>query len=482
MPPKPPAAKRNNTKPLHWNTISNLRVGKTLYGKEDFQAIATLDEDVMKELETKFSNAPPPKVFADQEEEATKAKGPKTAGILEAQRITNIEIMLKKFDATPSEIAQAVQTLDPLAKTLTLDNVGALVANSLKPEELEMAKAFAADAEGVQKLNKAEALAYHIARVPRWQAKIKTMYTMRTSDELVGEIRTAISTVVEACKQVSKSEKFKRVLAMVLAIGNYMNAGTAKGSARGFRIDSLQKLSETKMREGGLTLLHYVAATLQKKHPETLSFGDDMKSVPQAKRMAKEDIAKEVLTFQSCITVMGREVTAMSKEDAASGKRSGPISSPPPPPASRKKRTKLGEQPTDGAPDTTVDAEEGNPKRTPLEVAVDIHRRAENDLSDLKILHEDMLKRFAELATYLGEDARAAKIEELFQTVAQFIEAFNKCVDDNKKRAEDEARKERLAKRKAEDDQKRKARLEKKLAVEGTDPGGSTVVAEKVEG
>lgn len=465
-----------------------------MFANEEFQAIATLDDDIKMDLQAKFSSAPKPKVFVDEEKEesAGDAKGPKTAGILEAKRMTNIEIMLKKFDATPKEIAEAVRTLDPLGETLSLDNVNALISNYLKPEELELAKAFDGDAEEIESLNRAEGLAYYIARVPRWQAKVKTMFTMHNSQNLVKEITATIDAVINATKEVSTSQKLKRVLASVLAIGNYMNAGTAKGSAKGFRLDSLQKLSETKMREGGQTLLHYMVYILGKKHPDCLSFADDMPSVNAAKRMAKEDIAKEVLTYQGCVTVMGREVTVMMQEAAGSNGKRSSQGKPLPPPVVKKdsdgvptigattETSKVSDAPdvaekadTDGSAgggDTAKKKECNKPKRTALEIAIEMHRDAETNLTLITSKHEEMLRRFSEIAAYLGEDTRHAKIEELFATIANFIEMFNKCVKENKERQENEALKARMEKRKAEEEEKAKARAAAKAKLKAEIP------------
>lgn len=474
LPVKKP--KRSTTKPLHWNTLPNKRFVSSVFANEEFQAFATLEDDIKNDLEEKFSNAPKKKIVVD-EDEKEEEKGPKNAGILEAQRITNLEIMLKKFEATPKQIAEAVRTLDPLAETLSLDNVNALISNYLKPEELELAKNWNGDAEAIAGLNRAEGLAYYIARVPRWQSKVKTMFTMHNSQNLVKEITTSIDTVINATQEVAGSQKLKRVLASVLAIGNYMNAGTAKGSAKGFRLDSLQKLSETKMRDGGQTLLHYMVQVLAKKHPECLSFDEDMPSIIGAKRMAKEDIAKEVLTYQGCVTVMGKEVTVMMKEatDKKAKEHAGKAA---PPPAGAAKtddnedgKTADGEgaNANDGKGDEangeTVERKESKaPKKTALEVATEMHREAETNLGNITKKHEEMLSRFGDLASYLGEDTRSSKIEELFATLANFVGMFQRCVKENQEREENDARKARMEKRKADEEEKKKAKEAAKAA------------------
>ena len=55
------------------------------------------------------------------------------------------------------------------------------------------------------------------------------------------------------------SKALKQVIEYALAIGNYLNGGTNKGAAWGFKVDSLNKLIGTKTLDNKSTLLHYMA-------------------------------------------------------------------------------------------------------------------------------------------------------------------------------------------------------------------------------
>ena len=47
----------------------------------------------------------------------------------------------------------------------------------------------------------------------------------------------------KACKELRSSDKFVVVLRYVLAVGNYLNAGSNKGNAYGFSLNTLTKVS-----------------------------------------------------------------------------------------------------------------------------------------------------------------------------------------------------------------------------------------------
>jgi dishevelled associated activator of morphogenesis len=70
---------------------------------------------------------------------------------------------------------------------------------------------------------------------------------------------------MEASREVARSRRLRRLLELVLALGNYMNKG-ARGNASGFRLTSLNRLADTKSSAAkGTTLLHYLVEILEKK-------------------------------------------------------------------------------------------------------------------------------------------------------------------------------------------------------------------------
>lgn len=81
----------------------------------------------------------------------------------------------------------------------------------------------------------------------------------------VGEVQPRIKSVMEASREVARSRRLRRLLELVLALGNYMNRG-ARGNASGFRLASLNRLADTKSSAvKGTTLLHYLVEILEKK-------------------------------------------------------------------------------------------------------------------------------------------------------------------------------------------------------------------------
>ncbi|PWA96694.1 formin-like protein 18 [Artemisia annua] len=52
--------------------------------------------------------------------------------------------------------------------------------------------------------------------------------------------------------------KFRRVMQIILSLGNALNHGTSRGTAVGFKLDTLLKLNDTRSRNKTMTLMHYL--------------------------------------------------------------------------------------------------------------------------------------------------------------------------------------------------------------------------------
>ncbi len=88
---------------------------------------------------------------------------------------------------------------------------------------------------------------------------------MKTRDERLNDLRPSVEHILQGCRQLLGSKKLAKVLEIVLAFGNYMNRGRM-GNAVGFRLASLNKITDTKSNSpDGTTLLHYLVKTLSEK-------------------------------------------------------------------------------------------------------------------------------------------------------------------------------------------------------------------------
>lgn len=92
---------------------------------------------------------------------------------------------------------------------------------------------------------------------------MNTLFYKKKFAQSVSEMEPKVVAVMEASKEVARSKKLKKLLEIILALGNYMNRGQ-RGNAVGFRISSLNRLADTKSSKN-TTLLHYLVDILESK-------------------------------------------------------------------------------------------------------------------------------------------------------------------------------------------------------------------------
>lgn len=205
------------------------------------------------------------------------------------------------------------------------------------------AKLFAASPEGIEnltKLNPAESFVVHASKVPRFSQKVSAMLTIRSATGAAAEIKKSLDTLLAACREVKASDRLQSFLAVALMTGNFLNAGTNKGAARGVRIESLLKFNDTRSLDRDVSLLHYIAQLVAEKAPEVLELQEQLSHVAAAQRISKDDLSVELTQLQRAITILGSEITQMLKDEPAEAALRA--AGPPPPSGASKSSTAGG--------------------------------------------------------------------------------------------------------------------------------------------
>ena len=105
---------------------------------------------------------------------------------------------------------------------------------------------------------------FFLHRISHYEQRLNTLFYKKKFAQSISEMEPKIVAVLGGSKEVARSKKLKKLLEIILALGNYMNRGQ-RGNAVGFRISSLNRLSDTKSSTKNTTLLHYLVHTLELK-------------------------------------------------------------------------------------------------------------------------------------------------------------------------------------------------------------------------
>ena len=100
---------------------------------------------------------------------------------------------------------------------------------------------------------------------------------------LLQDLEANCAVLQAATNEVRGSAKLKIVMEVVLATGNYMNGGSARGDATTFTLDTLNKLNTVKSVDNKSNLLEFIVESLRLKAPDAFSLLDDMSTVRTAK-------------------------------------------------------------------------------------------------------------------------------------------------------------------------------------------------------
>lgn len=224
----------------------------------------------------------------------------------------------------------------------------------------------------------------------------------------VNDLKPRIQNVMEASREVARSRRLRKLLEVVLALGNYMNRG-ARGNASGFRLASLNRLADTKSSSAkGTTLLHYLVEVVEKKLKDVLKLEEDIPHVRQAAKVSLGEMDKDISLLRNGLVEVAREI----EFNRSAGT---------PPPGDRF-----------------------------LPVMREFHAQASVRFAELEDMFQDMKTRFDRAVRLFGEDGSVIQPDEFFGIFDSFLTAFMEARQDNenfKKRQEEE---EKRAKQEAE--------------------------------
>eukprot|EP01097_Dermamoeba_algensis_P004325 TRINITY_DN2851_c0_g1_i1.p1 TRINITY_DN2851_c0_g1~~TRINITY_DN2851_c0_g1_i1.p1 ORF type:complete len:449 (+),score=188.05 TRINITY_DN2851_c0_g1_i1:65-1411(+) len=374
------------------------------FGKE-LEDVFALEEAVKKEVVKKDTEG----------SSASEKQQPK---VLSQQRITVIEIVIKKFDKSPETLRDAILNAD--TNVLTKDSlyeVKSLFPAKSFDEEKQLMTAYTGDPS---ELIRPEKYIREIILIPRVNNKLNVLLFMLEYTEKLDDSKKNLQLMLDAADEL-KLPKTLKVLELALAVGNYINSGGkgAKQATLGIKIGSLVKMSEVvSKRTKGFNLLHFVVKMMYKDYPQLLTFPVEVRSVdPAANAFGAFDTDFGYL--EKGLNQVKSEIEAC-KEDVDA-----------------KLKSKL------------------------LNVELVLSK-------ELSVMNEKK-KKLTEAMVSFGEAANT-NIAEFFQQWAKFIELFEKSIKwheaQKKKEQEMKKKEDQLAKKKAELEAMKAAAGEKDAAEE----------------
>ncbi|GAA49591.1 formin-like protein 3, partial [Clonorchis sinensis] len=240
------------------------------------------------------------------------------------------------------------------------------------------------DQLNVDDLTDEDRLLLHLCKIERLGTRLEIILFMNSFEDTVATLTPKIAAVSSVSLALKQSERFRAILELVLAFGNYINS-SRRGIAYGFRLQSLDVLIDTKSVDKSWTLLHYMVDTIQTRFPALITFYESFGDIATAAKVPMEALTSDVNALVSGLAQADRETIV-----------AGPMNTP----------------------DRLTQFIEKNKPRVEA-----IHQRAER----AKTL-------FAQTVEWFGEAQNKPSPEQFFGLILRFVENFKKAVAENEKR------------------------------------------------
>uniref|UniRef100_A0A8C1VA33 Formin like 1 n=1 Tax=Cyprinus carpio TaxID=7962 RepID=A0A8C1VA33_CYPCA len=188
--------------------------------------------------------------------------------LLEPNRAKNLAITLRKGGMSTAQICTAIQTYN--LDLLNSDFLELLERFIPSDYELRLIEKYEREGRPLLELSEEDRFMVAFSKIPRLAQRISTLTFM-------GNFSESILLLKPVSKYISKD----KILEIILAFGNYMNSGK-RGSAYGFRLQSLDLLLDMKSTDRKLTLLHFIVSIIQEKYPQLHNFHTELHCLDKA--------------------------------------------------------------------------------------------------------------------------------------------------------------------------------------------------------
>ncbi|XP_077142640.1 protein diaphanous homolog 2 isoform X1 [Ranitomeya variabilis] len=373
---------------------------------------------------------------APEEEEETKPvmakKKVKELRVLDGKTAQNLSIFLGSYRMSYEEIKNIVLEVDEAKLSESL--IQNLIKNLPEQKELNSLSQLRSEYED---LCEPEQFAVVMSTVKMLRPRLNGILFKLTFDEHISNIKPDIIAVTLACEELRKSENFKKMIELVLLVGNYMNSGSRNAKSLGFNISFLCKIRDTKSSDQKSTLLHFLAEVCEEKFPDLLKFPEELEHVESASKVSAQNLKASLDAMDHQIKRLEGDIKNFPKTD--------------------------------------------NPSDKFVEKMTTFAKSAREQYEKLSNMSNNMNKLYNNLGEFFTFDPKAVSVEEFFGDLSSFRSLFLEAVKENNKRREMEEKMKRakIAKEKAERE-KMERMQKKKLLIDMNKEGDETGVMDSL--
>jgi len=212
------------------------------------------------------------------------------------------------------DIFKAVLSLND--SVLTQEQIKSLKDIAPTADELGQVVDYETSKQDIELLGTCERFYLTISKIPRYEQRLSSWVFKNNFPSIISSIQPDVETLSLAIKQLLESQKFLKLLQIILSLGNFLNSG--KKGVHGFTISSLVRLKELKATGAKTNLLAYIISFCLQKYPEILEFKKELSQVLAASRVNLGQSKIDLQEIKKGINQVGNEIdqsTVVSKLD-----------------------------------------------------------------------------------------------------------------------------------------------------------------------
>uniref|UniRef100_A0A914V0N7 FH2 domain-containing protein n=1 Tax=Plectus sambesii TaxID=2011161 RepID=A0A914V0N7_9BILA len=245
--------------------------------------------------------------------------------VIDPRRAQNCTILLSKLKLTNKEMRHAALSMDERG-LVPRDLLDQLLKFIPTKEEVSLLNEAVETSKSVRVLAAADRFLLEMSKIPRYEERIKCLHIIRTFRERVDDVKLPILAVTKSAHAVSTNKRLKQLLALVLAVGNFLNYGKRNGDAQGFTLSSLGVLIDVKNSlRVDRNLLHYLLEIIEQKFPDILRLKRELSAVFEASRCSRQEIHHELKALEVALSTVRKELEAHKRRTNSSSQRDSAI-------------------------------------------------------------------------------------------------------------------------------------------------------------
>ncbi|MES1904432.1 MAG: Protein diaphanous 2 [Paramarteilia canceri] len=215
--------------------------------------------------------------------------------VIDSKLGQNLGILLNSNKLKPKDAAQAIRNADKNTRVEFLENLYKQL-----PDDEVLAKFSEYDMPENEWIS-SEFFCKLLSEIPDVKFKLQDLIFIRKFPEMYGSLKPSLQVIKCAIDEILNSTNFKKILELVLLIGNILNSGSALGKAYGFDFNILPKVliisnlfkNEIKLKNitsktGKETMIYFIVSILQDEHKNILLFVYELENIPPASKISFE--------------------------------------------------------------------------------------------------------------------------------------------------------------------------------------------------